>query len=133
MLDTNVLIAATFWTGAPQRLLLAAEEQRIIVVLSEHLLQEYRETLETPHIQNKVRKKGLLLRLTEAQIRTISDIIEERTAVDVVVEDPDDNRVLACALDGGATHIVTRDKDLLRIGSWRGIRIMTPEEFLKLL
>lgn len=131
VLDTNVLIAATFWDGIPRKLIRSVEEHRFVLVLSEYLLQEYRETLETSHIQDKVRKNGLLLRLTEAHIRNLSDIVEERTPVDIVADDPDDNHVLACALDGAVTHLVTRDHDLLRIGVWQGIRIMTPEEFFE--
>lgn len=49
----------------------------------------------------------------------------------VVTADPDDDRVLECAVLGGATHIVTGDRrHLLPLSSFRGSRIVTPAEFL---
>jgi uncharacterized protein len=45
--------------------------------------------------------------------------------------DPKDDKLLEVAVNGFATHLVTRDKDLLSLGSIRGVRIVTPEFFLK--
>jgi hypothetical protein len=50
--------------------------------------------------------------------------------IDAVPSDPDDNRVLECARAAAATVIVTGDDDLLRLGSYAGIRIVKPAEFL---
>jgi len=51
----------------------------------------------------------------------------------VVVTDPDD-KIVECAVVGGATHIVTGDRrHLLRMGSYQGIAIISPADFLKLL
>lgn len=48
--------------------------------------------------------------------------------------DPDDNFVLECAVNGSATHIVTGDKKhLLPLGSFRGIPIVPPAEFLRIV
>jgi len=47
--------------------------------------------------------------------------------------DPDDNRVLEAAIAGEADYIVTGDRDLLELGSYEGIRIVTPAEFVALL
>ena len=48
-----------------------------------------------------------------------------------VVRDPADDMVLACALAAGAEYLVTRDKDLLSLGTYREIEIITPEVFLR--
>jgi putative PIN family toxin of toxin-antitoxin system len=47
-----------------------------------------------------------------------------------VADDPDDNAILECALAAQAPLIVTGDKDLLRLSPFRGIRILTPAQFL---
>jgi putative PIN family toxin of toxin-antitoxin system len=47
-----------------------------------------------------------------------------------VCRDPNDDMVLECAVLAGAQVIVSGDKDLLVMGSFRGIRIVTPAEFL---
>ena len=54
--------------------------------------------------------------------------------VATITQDPDDNMVLACALEGHATHIVTKDKQsLLPLKEYHGIRIVQPHQFLDLL
>ena len=40
--------------------------------------------------------------------------------------------IIACALQAGADHVVTRDKDLLSLGTYQGIRMVTPQQFLEL-
>ena len=47
--------------------------------------------------------------------------------------DPDDDHVLACALESESDFIVTGDKDLLQLGSFEGKPILTPRQFLDLL
>jgi putative PIN family toxin of toxin-antitoxin system len=51
----------------------------------------------------------------------------------VVIRDPNDDMIVACALAAGAEYIVTRDKDLLSIGRHQDIAMVTPEAFLQLL
>ena len=46
-----------------------------------------------------------------------------------VVRDPDDDVILACATKGQADAVITRDKDLLSLGSYQGIAVITPETF----
>lgn len=48
-----------------------------------------------------------------------------------VCRDPNDDMILECAMLAGAQVIVSGDKDLLVLGSYRGIRIVTPAAFLQ--
>jgi putative PIN family toxin of toxin-antitoxin system len=50
-----------------------------------------------------------------------------------VTRDPKDNPVVACAVEGGAGFIVSGDQDLLVLGTYGRVRIVTPREFLALL
>ena len=50
-----------------------------------------------------------------------------------VVRDPDDDMILACAIAVRAGYLVSRDKDLLSLGEYEGIKIVTPETFLGVL
>ena len=54
-------------------------------------------------------------------------------AVDVVKDDPSDNRILECAAEAGSDCIVTGDKDLLRLGEHESIRILKASDFLDLV
>jgi predicted nucleic acid-binding protein len=51
--------------------------------------------------------------------------------LDVVKEDEPDNRILECAVQAASEFIVTADKDLLRLGSYAGTRIVTAADFLR--
>lgn len=49
-----------------------------------------------------------------------------------VCQDPDDDMILECAELAGAEVIVTGDKDLLVLGEYGGVRILTPAQYLAL-
>jgi len=50
-----------------------------------------------------------------------------------VVDDPTDNRILEYALAADAGYLITGDKDLLDLKSYRSIKILTPRDFLSTL
>jgi uncharacterized protein len=52
--------------------------------------------------------------------------------IDVIKDDPVDNRILECAVSAGADYIVTGDKDLLRLGSYDSIKLLKVSDFLKI-
>lgn len=52
---------------------------------------------------------------------------------DVILDDPTDNKFLACALEGNAGYIVTGDQHLLRLKTYQEIDILTPRQFLDIL
>ena len=64
-------------------------------------------------------------------MRTISRVVAISGTLKAVPADPDDDKVIECAVAGGAGYIVTGDhKHLLPIGTYQGIRIVTAAEFL---
>lgn len=58
-------------------------------------------------------------------------IIKTTSSIDVC-RDPDDNKFIECAIDGGCLYVVSGDKDLLTVEQYRDVRIMTVAEFLDL-
>jgi len=58
-------------------------------------------------------------------------VVHPEVVLDAVPDDPDDNRVLECAVKGEAEFIVSGDKHLLRLGSYEGIVIVTVRQFLQ--
>lgn len=67
-------------------------------------------------------------RLTKAAIITL-----EQLSVRVVDDDPTDNKYLACALEAGASHIVTGDRHWQRLSTYQGVKIVSPVVFLQIL
>ena len=124
--DTNVLVTAIVFGGPPGKLIELAAEGYLRLLLSSALLDEFREVLR--------RKFGFSDAATyqaEVLFRRISIVVEPQREVTIIIEDPDDSRVLEAALAGDADVIVSGDRHLLRLEAFEGIPIVSLRELLK--
>ena len=101
--DTNVLISATFWHGASEKIIIKAENKEIDLVLSKKIVSEYTEVLNSDEIQDKIKNKSLEMKYSIGKIISISTIIEPQESLNIVKDDPSDNIVLECAKEGKVT------------------------------
>ena len=131
--DTNVLISATFWHGDSEKIINKVENKELILVLSEPILEEYYKVLEYDEIKEKIKNKGLEMKQSVLRVSLISEIIEVKSKIDLIKDDPEDNKIIECAVDGSVNYIISKDKHLLKIKEYKGIKILKPEEFLKLI
>jgi putative PIN family toxin of toxin-antitoxin system len=67
----------------------------------------------------------------EAYLRRISKMVTPTEPVVAVSADPDDDKILACALAAQADAVVTGDHHLLDLGEYRGISVMRVADFLR--
>jgi uncharacterized protein len=65
-----------------------------------------------------------------ARLESAALVIKPKMVLKVVIDDPDDDRVLECAVVGGVDYIVSGDRHLLKLGSYQGISILTTREFM---
>ena len=63
----------------------------------------------------------------------LARLVAPLQAVDVIKEDPADNRILECAAAAGSAYIVTGDKDLHRLGRYETVRVVKVGELLKII
>jgi uncharacterized protein len=63
----------------------------------------------------------------------LATVVEAEPIEPVILRDPDDDAVLACALAADAEVIVSGDSDLLDLKEHKEIRILTANEFLAAL
>jgi putative PIN family toxin of toxin-antitoxin system len=68
-----------------------------------------------------------------AKLENAAELVEPHLILDVVKDDPDDNRVLECAVAGRADYIVSGDRHLLQLKAHAGIAILTARQFLEAL
>ena len=66
-------------------------------------------------------------------LRKISRIVRPKEKIDIIKDDPSDNKILECARRGKASFIVTGDHHLLDLGIYKGIKIVTVTDFIKIL
>lgn len=85
-------------------------------------------------LEAKLRFSPDQLAETLADLLSFLQVVRIANELKVIDADPDDDKVLECAVLGSATHIVTGDRrHLLPLGSFQGIRIVAPAEFLALM
>jgi putative PIN family toxin of toxin-antitoxin system len=125
VLDTNIIVSGLGWSGAPATILDAVTDDRLVLVTSAPLLAELRRVLEYPRLAKVIQGGAQLADLVAA-----SGVVVAPSRVLTVVRDDDDNRVLEAAIEGTADYIVSGDADLLDLGSFQGIPIITPGTFV---
>lgn len=124
VLDTNIYVSAFNFGGLPEEVLRLAEAGAFILCISPFMANEIRRVL-----MQKFTWSSEDLADTLDPTLEFARTVRPRTSV-AVVQDPDDNRVLECALEAQAQVIVTGDGDLLRLKRFGDIEIMTPPAFL---
>jgi len=123
--DTNVLIAAFLTEGLCSGLLIRARKQAFNLVLCDDIIREF---------------EGILIKkfkLTSTDISEISTIVSEAASeilhnlgpIPDICRDPNDDMIIACAIDAAADYIVTGDEDLLILKSYKDIVIINPRNF----
>ena len=127
VVDTNVLVSGVFFGGMPSRILEAWRDQRLDVVVSPDILEEYRRVGE--HLETQFADVSLAPFL--ALLVMNAEIIEPPDLPEQVSRDSDDDKFIACALAGGCHVIISGDKDLLSISGYRGVKVVAPREFLE--
>jgi uncharacterized protein len=65
-----------------------------------------------------------------AKLESAALLVKPNLALQVIIDDPDDDRVLECAVAGEVDYIVSGDRHLLKLGSYQGISIVTAREFM---
>jgi uncharacterized protein len=133
VLDTNVLVSATFWYGDSDKIIKLAEEKKIEIVLSKDILEEFSRVLNYDEIQEKVRGKNLEIRNSFQKIVEIATIVEPEEKVNIIKDDPSDNTFLEVAKAGKADCIVSKDSHLLKLKQFENVEILTPKDFLVLM
>ena len=132
VVDTYVYISGTILSrGNPFKILDAWRRLAHILVTSELIIAEVERALRSPRIQDRYGVTGRDIARLLASPRTDALIVPGAQDVDGVSRDPDDDKVLACAMEAQADCIVTGDTDLLALGSHRGVEILSPREFLE--
>lgn len=126
VLDTNVVVSGLIWGGAPYQLLRAATDGEIELFTSPLLLDELRGVLAREHLMSRLAAKSPPSSVSQAvSLYGELAVVVSPLATPKASRDPDDDEVLACALAAGADLIVSGDKDLLTLGSFEGIPILT--------
>lgn len=123
--DTNVLLAAFLTEGVCEKLLSRARKRHFDLITCPFVLREFERILAKKFGATKQERDAALALIAEAAVESVQPSEIPTGAC----RDKDDDHVLACAAEGAADRLVTGDKDLLHLKTFRGIGIITPREF----
>jgi len=123
--DSNIWVSGLNWYGKPHNLLNLARDGTIELAISDAILDEFSRILH-----DKLEWSDDRLNSMRAEVATFTKRVSSTETLDVVKADPDDNRILECAVAAGSDVIVTGDAHLLQLGAYRGIKIMKVADFL---
>ena len=127
--DTNVLISSLICVSAVAvKVLDLADEGLCEISVSEEIIDEFRRVAVSKFgwdAQKCSKADGMLRRLCA--------VVHPEVRVKAVKQDPDDDKIVECALEAEADYIVTGDKHLLELASYGKIRIITIAQFIKLM
>ncbi|MFC1461843.1 putative toxin-antitoxin system toxin component, PIN family [Verrucomicrobiota bacterium] len=131
--DTNVVISGLLWQGLPNRLLRLVKHGELELCLSRSIVEEVSRVLSEAKFSHRIIVLNTSVEELIAGLSKLSKIYPDEIISPAVKADPDDDRVLSCALTSGAKYIVTGDSHLLELENWSGISILTPRQFLNII
>jgi len=126
VLDTNVTISALFWNGYPRVIYDLIRERTLVMLLSKDMEAELIRVLGYAKFGLSPKEISPFIR----NIRGNAELIDTKSKITLIASDPTDNIFLDCADDGAAEFIISGDKHLLELVSFRNIQIVKPKDFL---
>lgn len=135
--DTNVFISALFNPKRPPaQVLELALQGKIRLIVSPQLVEEIERVLTYPKVKKLLKKRQTTTgEVVEAiaKILKVAVLTPGDLTIEAVPDDPADDMVLACALEGKADFIISGDHQLLDLENYQGIKIVNPARFLDLI
>lgn len=134
VLDINIWLSGLFWSGEANRIIELAEKRKIDVIISKEIILEITEVLnKEAKFQRFIKDRKQKIEDLIRTILTIGKLVDTTTKIEIIREHPADNIILELALDGKADYIISYNKHVLNLREFRGIKVVTPKEFLKIL
>ena len=129
VLDTNIFVSSIFWKkGNPHKVVESALGKKIHVFTSLEILQELEKVL-----RRDFEEPEEMIQRQISLILEYSTVIKPSVKINIVADDPEDNKIIECAISCGADYVVTGDKHLLDLDEYRRIKIVTARKFTEII
>ena len=123
------MISAILFGGKPRQVLERVIRGEIRLCMSEEILEELKGVLR----RSKFNYSTEAIQVILTELISLSDVVTPSKKIRVVMEDPEDNRILECAVEAEANYIITGDFHLLRLGRYQDIEVLNAVAFLEKL
>ena len=134
VLDTNVFVSGLLSSqGPPRQIVDAWLDEHFTLVTSPYLVGELIHVLDYPRIAERIYLKEAEVDTILAALLSQAEMVPGEIELPGVTRDPKDDAVVACAVEGEADYIISGDQDLLVLGEYEGIEVVTPRRFIDIL
>jgi len=132
VIDTIVMVSVAFAVhGLAKQLRDMIAYGRFVLVTSKPVLKELFEVLHYPHIVKRFSPSKEDINAFIAMIIEMALIVEGLYEISGISDDPNDDMFIACAMEGDAQYIVSRDPHLRNIKHYHGIQIIDATTFIE--
>lgn len=132
VLDTNLFVSALLKSGSnPDRIIQLVRDEKVLLLISDPICDEISRVLAYPKIRMRLAASDEELGNFVQLLGTVAIKTPGTLNLPPLYADPDDTKYLICAVEGHADFIVSGDHHLTDLVMYRGIRIVTPTDFLQ--
>lgn len=133
VLDANVYISALLQPSGPPGRVIGRflRDASFEVVVSPAIVEEVLRAFAYPKLRRFLR--GVDAQAWFEDLVVLADMVPDAREIEPVCSDPDDDKYLAAAREGRATHVVTGDRAFLALQAHEAVEIVTPRAFIELL
>jgi uncharacterized protein len=128
VLDTNVYISAAILGRVCEEITQTCRFSNLEVFITKDIIEELKDKLSKKFLWGKDQVKLFLESVLE-----FCNIIEIKEKIRFIKDDPDDDKILECAVSANCDFIISGDRHLLMLKSYKTIRVLSPADFLLLL
>ncbi len=131
VIDANLFASGLIKSDSnPGRILDLIKRNHVELILSPSVIREIKRILLYPRLQKYHQKTAQEIDAYFEDVLMFAWLVEGEVNVDIIKDDPSDNKYLACAYEGEADYIVSGDHHLLDIETYQGIAIVNAKAFL---
>jgi hypothetical protein len=116
VIDNNVVVSRFLSSkGTPAQIFEKWRVESFEFLVSEPILSEYQKALSYKHVQTRHHMTNEEIAETIRDFRKFAILVNPAEKLEVIKEEPDDNKFLEVAEAGGAEYIVSGDEHLLKL------------------
>jgi len=115
VIDTNVFVSGIFWNGPPADIIRAWYRKDEYARVAYGLAKKYSDINVAPYLE---------------LIPIYGQVVADKKLPEPVSRDPNDDKFIACAFNAKAKVIISGDNDLLDVGTYQDIELVTPKAFI---
>lgn len=137
VLDTNVMVSAILSPRSTSaQIIRLVLDGAVNLIISHDIIDETLRVIRYPRLVKLMKKNSVALKEVEYVIDRLSAIAvvtPGKLTLNVIQDDPFDNKILACAVEGEVDFIISGDHHLIELKEFQGIPIVNPATFVAII